>query len=56
MTESVIENDLISCNTESVENLNPSDLKTEVECEHLFCIVGERMYFFTYCPKCGEKL
>jgi len=26
------------------------------ECEHLFCVVGERMYFFTYCPKCGEKL
>ena len=38
------------------ENLKSSDLKDEVECEHLFCIVGERMHFFAYCPKCGEKL
>jgi hypothetical protein len=46
----------ISCGTEQAEIRKFSDLKTEVECEHLFCIVGERMHFFAYCPKCGVKL
>ena len=61
MTESVIKNDLISCNTESVEKRKFSDLKTEVECDHL---KGGEIHewernvwvWFTYCPLCGVKL
>ena len=55
---------------DATENLNPTDLKTEVECDHN---IGYRLspenarvirladYLepsepFVYCPKCGEKL
>ena len=47
---------------DATENLNPTDLKTEVECKHLKSItVPERQGFnetikFNFCPKCGEKL
>ena len=56
--------------TVTPEELKPSDLKTEVECDHL---IGYRHSqrdaflidldddlepntLFAYCPKCGEKL
>ena len=50
---------------DATENLNPTDLKTEVECDHekhyygwLTSNNGDTLYHveFTYCPKCGEEL
>ena len=46
---------------DATENLKSSDLKDEVECDHL---KGGEIHewernvwvWFTYCPKCGEKL
>ena len=41
------------------EELKPNDLKTKVECEHLWLSRANAKYqwtVFTYCPKCGEKL
>ena len=40
--------------TQSTETTRSEPAVTD--CEHLFCVVGERMYFFTYCPYCGVKL
>jgi hypothetical protein len=46
----------------NAENLNPTDLKTEVECNHLVYVnegsdgpIHARLRL-TFCPKCGEKL
>jgi len=56
------ENVAISCGTESVEKRKLSDLKDEVECDHLEAGVipnteGKLSVIeFTYCPKCGVKL
>ena len=44
---------------DATENLKPNDLKTEVECEHVWLSRANAKYqwtVFTYCPKCGEKL
>jgi hypothetical protein len=55
-------NVVISCGTESVEKRKFSDLKTEVECDHLvYMSEGHpaRMHArlrLTFCPKCGVKL
>ena len=48
---------------DAAENLKPNDLKTEVECDHPkggeipHTTEGISVWlWFTYCPKCGEKL
>ena len=44
---------------DATENLKFNDLKTKVECEHLWLSRANAKYqwtVFTYCPKCGEKL
>ena len=51
----------------NAENLNSTNLKTEVECDHWVSVKPNgllryavetpvEMWLFTYCPKCGEKL
>jgi len=53
------ETDLVSCDTKSIENLKPNDLKTEVECDHLWVNkagAGYRENPVEVCAKCGMEV
>ena len=52
---------------DATENLKFSDLKVEVDCDHIIGLMtlpegwdviehGQTSFAFTFCPKCGEKL